>query len=152
MVDSGFTRKSRLISVMSQVKPKSSTHDPARQEQMLAKLRRDQEIRQTGYRERALRLFPHVCASCGREFTGKRLKELTVHHKDHNHQNNPSDGSNWELLCLYCHDHEHEKYKLKGYVDGLAQSDAPAADPIANPFDQLDDLLKPKSDDQGNEP
>ena len=130
---------------------KPSSSDPARQEQILAKLRRDQEIRQTGYRERALRLFPHVCASCGREFTGKRLKELTVHHKDHNHQNNPTDGSNWELLCIYCHDHEHEKYKLTGYVDGLVQPDAPTAAPIANPFDRLDDMLKPKADDQSKE-
>ncbi len=24
--------------------------------------------------------------------------------------NNPEDGSNWEMLCLYCHDHEHSKY------------------------------------------
>ena len=24
--------------------------------------------------------------------------------------NNPEDGSNWELLCLFCHDHEHSKY------------------------------------------
>ena len=130
------------------MKPNSPTPDRERQEQILAKLRREQEIRQTGYRERALRLFPHVCASCGREFSGKRLKELTVHHKDHNHQNNPTDGSNWELLCLYCHDHEHEKYKLAGYVDGLMQPDAPPAAPIANPFDRLDDLLKPKTDDQ----
>lgn len=133
------------------MKPNSSPADPTRQEQILAKLRRDQEIRQTGYRERALRLFPHVCASCGREFTGKRLKELTVHHKDHNHQNNPTDGSNWELLCIYCHDHEHEKYKLAGYVDGFVQPDTPTAAPIANPFDRLDDLLKPKADDQGKE-
>ncbi len=22
----------------------------------------------------------------------------------------PEDGSNWELLCLFCHDHEHSKY------------------------------------------
>ena len=124
-----------------------STPDPARQTQILANLKRDAAIRQTGYRERALKLFPHVCASCGREFSGKRLSELTVHHKDHNHQNNPTDGSNWELLCIYCHDHEHEKYKLKGYVDGSAQSDGPAAPPIANPFDKLDDLLKPKSPD-----
>ncbi|MFQ7389511.1 MAG: HNH endonuclease [Escherichia sp.] len=29
---------------------------------------------------------------------------------DHDHTNNPEDGSNWELLCLYCHDHEHSKY------------------------------------------
>jgi len=68
---------------------------------MLVKIRREVELRQSGYRERALKLFPHLCASCGREFTGKRLQELTVHHKDGNHQNNPNDGSNWELLCIY---------------------------------------------------
>jgi len=43
------------------------------------------------------------------EFSGKRLKELTVHHKDHDHDNNPPDGSNWELLCIYCHDFEHQR-------------------------------------------
>jgi len=32
------------------------------------------------------------------------VRELTVHHRDHNHDNNPPDGSNWELLCVYCHD------------------------------------------------
>ena len=46
---------------------------------------------------------------CGREFSGKNLRELTVHHKDHNYRNNPPDGSNWELLCLYCHDNEHSR-------------------------------------------
>lgn len=61
------------------------------------------------YRERALKLFPWVCARCGREFSGKRVAELTVHHKDHNHDHNPPDGSNWELLCIYCHDAEHAK-------------------------------------------
>ena len=64
----------------------------------------DQQARQSTYRERALKMYPWVCAHCGREFGGKRLKELTVHHKDHNHDNNPPDGSNWELLCIYCHD------------------------------------------------
>jgi hypothetical protein len=54
-------------------------------------------------------LFPWICGRCGREFSGVRLRELTVHHKDHNHDNNPSDGSNWELLCLYCHDNEHSR-------------------------------------------
>src|SRR5664280_947276 len=118
------------------------------QDQILARLRRDAEIRQKGYRERALRLFPHVCGSCGREFSGKKLRELTVHHKDHNHQNNPTDGSNWELLCIYCHDHEHEKYKLTGYVDGTAPVAGSEASPIANPFEKLDDLLKNKVPDQ----
>ncbi len=66
--------------------------------------------REQGYRERALKMYPWICARCGREFSGKRVAELTVHHKDHNHDNNPPDGSNWELLCIYCHDQEHSKF------------------------------------------
>ncbi|MCF6178943.1 MAG: YajD family HNH nuclease [Geopsychrobacter sp.] len=70
-------------------------------------MRQEEQQRQAGYREQALKLFPHVCARCSREHDGKKLRELTVHHKDHNHDNNPPDGSNWVLLCLYCHDQEH---------------------------------------------
>jgi 5-methylcytosine-specific restriction endonuclease McrA len=61
------------------------------------------------YRNQALKILPWVCANCGRDFTGKKLRELTVHHKDHNYRNNPPDGSNWELLCIYCHDNEHSR-------------------------------------------
>ena len=111
---------------------------------ILAKIRRDVEVRQSGYRERALKLYPHLCASCGREFAGKRLPELTVHHKDGNHQNNPNDGSNWELLCIYCHDHEHEKYKLQGLVGDLTQPTAPAVARMANPFEKLGELFPAK--------
>ena len=121
--------------------------DPERQAEILTELRRDAEIRAKSYRERALRLFPHVCASCGREFSGKKLRDLTVHHKDHDHTNNPNDGSNWELLCIYCHDHEHEKYKSAGYVDGSTSSAAPEKPPIANPFGNLDRLLRPKGEE-----
>src|SRR4051812_28987816 len=67
--------------------------------------------RSVDYRPQALKLFPHVCARCAREFEGKRLQELTVHHKDGNHDNNPPDGSNWELLCIYCHENEHARYE-----------------------------------------
>jgi len=88
----------------------------------LERIRREMAEREKGYRARALKLFPHVCASCGREFSGSNLKELTVHHKDHNHENNPPDGSNWELLCIYCHDHEHEKHKMKGFGSSAGNS------------------------------
>lgn len=81
----------------------------------MEQIRKDLAERENGYRARALKMYPHVCGSCGREFSGAKLKELTVHHKDHNHENNPPNGSNWELLCLYCHDHEHEKHKMKGF-------------------------------------
>jgi len=65
---------------------------------------------EVGYREKALKLFPWVCGRCSREFVYSNLRELTVHHIDHDHSNNPEDGSNWEMLCLFCHDHEHSKY------------------------------------------
>ena len=61
------------------------------------------------YRDQALKILPWVCGKCGRDFSGKKLRELTVHHKDHNYRNNPPDGSNWELLCIYCHDNEHSR-------------------------------------------
>jgi 5-methylcytosine-specific restriction endonuclease McrA len=78
-------------------------------DQLVAEMRKEEENRQAGYREKSLKLFPHVCGRCSREFEGKKLRELTVHHRDFNHDNNPPDGSNWELLCIYCHDHEHTR-------------------------------------------
>ena len=99
-----------------------------------------------GYREQSLRLFPWVCARCGREFTRANLHELTVHHKDHNHDNNPSDGSNWENLCLYCHDWEHQKYStlVTGeYSDfGVTSNGSTESNTTHKPFAQLKDLLK----------
>jgi 5-methylcytosine-specific restriction endonuclease McrA len=115
----------------------------AQRAKILAELRRDVAARQHGYRERALTIFPHVCASCGRAFEGKRLKELTVHHKDHNHHNNPPDGSNWELLCVYCHDHEHEKTLDARHRDGAPSDDLKTAPSIFSPFAGLDQLIKP---------
>ncbi|HMO98193.1 MAG TPA: YajD family HNH nuclease [Kiritimatiellia bacterium] len=119
--------------------------DTAQRERIAAELRRDVAQRMRGYRERALAIYPHVCASCGREFSGVRLKELTVHHKDHNHDNNPPDGSNWELLCVYCHDHEHEKNKMAGHGGGAGLNLKTEKSALFNPFDQLDRIDPRKS-------
>lgn len=95
------------------------------------------------YRERALKLYPWICGRCGREFNARNLRELTVHHKDHDHQNNPPDGSNWELLCLYCHDNEHSR-QLEARRQGAADALAPGGGPSAShrPFADLKDRLK----------
>jgi hypothetical protein len=86
---------------------------------IVADARRVQEEREQTYRGQALKLFPPICARCGREFSGKRLRELTVHHKDHDHDHNPPDGSNWELLCLYCHENEHARQAVaEAYAPG----------------------------------
>ncbi|MFH1035088.1 MAG: YajD family HNH nuclease [Pseudomonadota bacterium] len=62
-----------------------------------------------GYREQSLKLHGLICAKCAREFAPRDSHLLTVHHKDGNYKNNPPDGSNWENLCLYCHDDEHSR-------------------------------------------
>jgi hypothetical protein len=64
---------------------------------------------QTAYREQSLKLHGLICARCAREFTPKDRHLLTVHHKDGNWRNNPPDGSNWENLCVYCHDDQHSR-------------------------------------------
>ena len=121
---------------------KSVEPDHARLDRVVAEARRYADERAETYRERALKLFPWVCGRCGREFSGARLRELTVHHKDHNHDNNPLDGSNWELLCLYCHDNEHSRVKDEA-VRGRGVDDGP---PVAtfNPFADLKTMLKNK--------
>lgn len=90
---------------MSNQKPPASKYEQVRAEQLEYNAKREK-----GYREQALKLYPWICGRCTREFERKGLSELTVHHVDHNHDNNPSDGSNWELLCIYCHDEEHTKF------------------------------------------
>ncbi|MGR8919798.1 MAG: YajD family HNH nuclease [Gammaproteobacteria bacterium] len=91
--------------------PREIDHDKL--DRVVAEARRQREEREQGYRARALKLYPWVCGRCGREFDHATVRELTVHHRDHDHDNNPEDGSNWELLCLYCHDHEHQQ-QLRG--------------------------------------
>lgn len=71
-----------------------------------------------GYRERSLAIHGLVCARCGKTFEQKDRRLLTVHHKDGNHHNNPADGSNWENLCVYCHDDIHSRETLGDYLGG----------------------------------
>jgi 5-methylcytosine-specific restriction endonuclease McrA len=118
--------------------------DGDRRNQFIAEARREREIRMKGYREQALKILPSICARCGREFEGKRLRELTVHHKDHNHENNPQDGSNWELLCLYCHDNEHSRNLVADWSDAPTPGGEQKQASTYNPFAGLDVLLKDK--------
>jgi len=68
------------------------------------------------YRDCSLKMHGLICAKCGREFGPKDRHLLTVHHKDGNHRNNPPDGSNWENLCVYCHEDEHSRGLLGEYL------------------------------------
>jgi hypothetical protein len=124
--------------------PKKTGQDNDRLDQTVAEARRERERREKGYRERALKLFPWVCARCGREFAGKRLRELTVHHKDHDHDTNPPDGSNWELLCLYCHDNEHSRYLDQDWQQEGTPASEQEAPSTYKPFAGLGALLKDK--------
>ena len=107
-------------------------------DRIVAEARRAAETREQGYREQALKIYPWICGRCAREFTRANVRELTVHHRDHNHHNNPPDGSNWELLCLYCHDNEHQR-QLESAAGESSSADGPAA--TFAPFADLKALL-----------
>ena len=121
-----------------------SVNKTGSEDQIIAEARRSRERREKTYRERALKIFPPICARCGREFTGKRLRELTVHHKDHNHDNNPPDGRNWELLCIYCHNNEHSRYVDAEWYGELTPGEEKETSSTYKPFADLKTLLKKK--------
>lgn len=118
--------------------------DNNRLDQIVLEARRNAEKRAAGYRAQAQKLFPWVCGSCARTFTHSNLQLLEVHHKNGNHDDNPPDGSNWELLCTYCHEHEHSKLK-----DMAGRADAGSASSAAtfNPFAELKAMMESKKRD-----
>ncbi len=119
---------------------KKTSVDSSKLDKLVADARKSQDQREAGYRERALKMYPWICGRCSREFTRSNLQELTVHHRDHNHDNNPEDGSNWELLCLYCHDNEHSRYldNASGSLAGEEKRQGATQNPFANLKDLLD--------------
>ncbi|MCY4450843.1 MAG: YajD family HNH nuclease [Immundisolibacterales bacterium] len=113
-------------------------------ERVVAEARRQAEQRERDYRARALKMYPWICGRCAREFTRENLSELTVHHRDHDHDNNPPDGSNWELLCVYCHDNEHARYA--DHVRGAGfEPERTSEESTHRPFAGLDSLLNRRS-------
>ena len=118
--------------------------DKERARRILDEASRSRTERDQSYRGRALKILPWVCGSCGRDFEGRNLHELTVHHKDHDHTNNPADGSNWELLCHWCHDNEHSRHAV-AEASGKARPRRAEPRPMQSPFADLDRLLE--SDD-----
>jgi len=116
--------------------------DPSKLDRIVAEARRNAEKREQSYRQQALKIYPWICGRCGREFTLVNLRELTVHHRDHNHDNNPADGSNWELLCVYCHDNEHQRQLEAAGSDSNTRDDRGRA--THSPFANLKSLLAEK--------
>jgi len=112
----------------------------ARLDRVVADARRAREEREQGYRAQALKLYPWICGRCAREFDHTNVHELTVHHKNHNHDHNPPDGSNWELLCLYCHDNEHQRETEARAAGGGGEPERAGA--THRPFAALQSLLK----------
>ena len=128
------------------MRPRRKKPSPDKQAAILKDVRRRRAERDQGYREKALALFPHLCGRCGRDFSGKNLRELTVHHKDNDHHHNPPDGSNWELLCVYCHDDEHQKDLNTGY-HGINAAPLKKEEPLSHrAFEALKERIEPGDD------
>jgi len=117
-------------------KDKKKKMDTSKLDGIVKKAQSNSQERELGYREQSLKLHPWVCGRCGKTFTRDNLQLLTVHHIDSDHNNNPPDGSNWENLCIYCHDNEHQKMnEFQAYGDvNSGQSNTIATH---NPFSKL---------------
>ena len=123
---------------MTQDKNKSSDD---KLDKIVAEAHRNRDKREQGYREKSLKMYPWICGRCAREFTPENVHELTVHHRNHNHDDNPEDGSNWELLCIYCHDNEHSRL-IDGEYGDIKSKTNTVKDATHNPLSGLADLLK----------
>lgn len=123
--------------------PQKKKIDSQKLDQIVADAIKNREKREQDYRARALKLYPWICGRCEREFSRTNLSELTVHHRDHDHDNNPEDGTNWELLCVYCHENEHSRFadqvRGEGYELTSRQSKEPAT---GNPFANLREMME----------
>jgi len=98
-------------------------------DELVRRLKADQS-RPENYRERSLKLHGWICAKCGREFDLANLHLLTVHHRDGNHDFNPPDGSNWENLCIWCHDDEHTRLQLGDHLQGNTYTNSRSKPPL----------------------
>ena len=121
---------------------KSKPAENSKLDRIVAESRQQRDKREQGYREQALKLYPWICGRCKREFTRENLQQLTVHHRDHDHDNNPPDGSNWELLCVYCHDNEHQRLLEAEGQTTSAGNERRESGSTHKPFAGLESLLK----------
>jgi len=126
------------------MEPKKTKVDSEKIEQAVTAARRKMEQLENSYREKALKILPWICVRCSREFTNKNVHQLTVHHRDSDHTNNPPDGSNWELLCIYCHDNEHSRGLDQDRSGGLSPDTEKGPAATYKPFAGLKDLLNKK--------
>jgi 5-methylcytosine-specific restriction endonuclease McrA len=107
------------------IDPKVKKAAAEQMQQIIGETHKRREERRESYRDMSIRIHGTFCAKCGQDFEGKDLRLLTVHHKDGNHHNNPNDGSNWENLCVYCHEDEHARGDLADYLTGARESVIP---------------------------
>jgi len=119
--------------------------DNEKLDRVVAQANKDAIKRGHGYREQALKLYPWICGRCSREFNRANLSELTVHHINHDHDDNPEDGSNWELLCLYCHDNEHQRHTEYLASHGIELGASEKKEATSQPFADLKSLLNKDS-------
>jgi len=124
--------------------PSRKTPDSSKLDRIVAEAKKAQQERAHSYREQALKILPWICGRCAREFGRERLRELTVHHKDGNHDNNPPDGSNWERLCVYCNDNEHARDE-DSKAGSSREKEKEKSTATHKPLEKLGELLKKKN-------
>ena len=122
---------------------KKTSIDSDKLDKVVAEAIKNRQQREQDYRAKALKMYPWICGRCEREFTRQNLIELTVHHRNHNHDDNPEDGSNWELLCVYCHENEHSRYADLVRGEGYSLTGTVVKkEATGNPFADLKSMME----------
>ena len=111
-----FTVKNRRVVASSSSAGKQPADSVRSVDESLCILKENIAASKENYREKSLSIHGLICANCAREFESHNRHLLTVHHKDGNHHNNPPDGSNWDNLCVYCHEATHSREMLGEYL------------------------------------
>jgi len=125
---------------------KKTTINKDKLDKVVAEAIKNRQSREQDYRAKALKLYPWICGRCEREFSRQNLIELTVHHRNHDHDDNPEDGTNWELLCVYCHENEHSRFADQVRGDGYNLiNDKPREVATGNPFADLKAMMEDKN-------
>lgn len=63
-----------------------------------------------GYCDCVLKMYLWICGCCVCEFDCSNVQQFIVYYCNYNYDDNFVDGSNWELLCVYCYDNEYQCY------------------------------------------
>ena len=120
------------------------TNDTERSDrEFIIRLRRERELRMRDTASRRCACSRRCAGAAGGVRGEAAARAYRAPPGPRSRQQSP-DGSNWELLCVFCHENEHARHSVADWSEGPTPQSAQATVTTHNPFAGLDQLLKKK--------